>query len=912
MNVAIVAARGEAGERGMTTYSWTGTASTDFANAANWLDLDTGAPASVPGAQDTVELSGSGDIAGTGTVSAIDVTNARSLGWTLDGQFASRTVSDLGTLTLSDYLENSAPSQLLAASVSVVGQDSELLVDGARLAGLHGRLDVLVSTANPSGYAEAQLAIGDDDGHGQGLLDLGSGTVTVGDGPGGEGELSLNDGAITGGPASAIIVGKDGAYGDFYNTTNATTLAAGTLILGDSGTGEAVFHDPITLNLGRGYGPALVIGADDSKASATPGSGALDVSSGQTTIDGLAEVGEAGQGYLSTSLTMLTTERGLVIGDAGSAQGTVTLAETAWTDTGNIIVGNGGQGSLQITALNGIEGPYGLSTIDGDVQIGVRGGSGDVTLGATTLTVAGNTVLGASSLDTISLKGSEWDSAGHGVRLLAASAGQQGSTFSIGQDSSLIAGELTVGQGARVEASEAGTLSLGSSASGRAGFIDGLLVVAQGSTLTGLGNLAVAHSSYSGSNPTGLILGDGGAISLTASSRYALSLVGDGMATVQGGTLTADGGILAASQGRLLIEGGTVTAASSRVALDVAGNGSVFLQSGQLDTIGELSINASDRRPGESQPGTLSADFGASLSSSAATPGGLAVAIDGGLASLYGATWTIDGRAEVGALGHYGTLTAEGAVVDISGALMVGGARSYGMVSTSDTDTVISGGSLAAGQTGIAAASIVVGGDGSSITTGTLDIGTALTRGDLTIKDGDVTATGSANLNGVLRLSDRAELHADTINLEAHSAILGSGTLVASDIIVQGDIIVTHGSLVCLGPVTGAGVLHLSDATLQLTQSEAASVGISFGAAGTIVTPSIADLAGKLSGWQAGDAILFSGQAIASDSYANGTLSLFDSSQTLLGTEMFRGALSAGNFVLTSEQGTATLLSYHG
>ena len=163
----------------------------------------------------------------------------------------------------------------------------------------------------------------------------------------------------------------------------------------------------------------------------------------------------------------------------------------------------------------------------------------------------------------------------------------------------------------------------------------------------------------------------------------------------------------------------------------------------------------------------------------------------------------------------------------------------------------------------------------------------------------------------MLRLSYGAALHADTINLDAHSAILGTGTLVASDIIVQGDIIVTHGSLVCLGPVTGAGVLHLSDGTLQLTQGEAASVGISFGATGTIVTPSIADLAGKLSGWQAGDAISFSGQAIASDSYANGTLSLFDSSQTLLGTETFRGALNAGNFVLTSEQGTATLLSYH-
>ncbi len=895
----------------MTTYSWTGTASTDFGNAANWLDTATGVPAGVPGAQDTVALSGSGEITGTGTVSALAVTNARSLGWTLDGQFTSRTVSDLGTLTLSGYPEGSAPSQLLAGSVSVVGQDSEFLVDGATLGALHGRLDVLVSTANPSGYAEAQLAVGADDGHGYGLVDLGSGTVTVGDGLGGEGELSLNAGAITGDAASAIVVGKDGASGDFYNTTSATTLTAGALTLGDSGTGEAVFHDAVTLNLGSGHGPALVIGAQDGKGSATPGSGALYINLGQTTIDGLAEVGEAGQGYLSTSLTMLNTETGLVIGDAGSSQGTVTFAETAWTDTGNVVVGNSGQGSLLISASNGIQGPYGLSTIDGDVQIGVRGGSGAVTLEATTLTVAGNTVLGASSLDSISLKGSEWDSAGHGVRLLAASAGQQGSTLSIGQASSLNAGELTVGRGDSVEAFDAGTLSLGSSASGTAGSIDGLLALAQGSTLTAMGNLTVAHSFYSGNAAIGLVLGYGGVISLTASSHYALSLVDDGMATIQGGTLTADGGIVAATQGRLLVEGGTVTAMSSSIALNVASNGGVLVQSGQLDTIGELSINASDRRPGGSQPGTLSADAGATLRSTAAAQGGLAVAINGGLASLYGATWTIDGHAEIGALGHFGTLTADGAVVNVTGALLVGGARSDGMISTSDTDTVISGSMLAAGQTGIAAASIVVGGDGSSITTGTLDVGTALTRGDLSIQGGDVTAASSANLNGVLRLSYGAALHAETIDLDAHSAILGSGTLEASDIIVQGDIIVTQGSLACLGPVTGAGVLHLSEGTLALTQSEAASVGISFGAAGTIVTPSIADLAGKLSGWQAGDAILFSSQAIASDSYANGTLNLFDSGHALLGTETFKGSLSASNFVLTSEQGTATLLSYH-
>ncbi len=898
----------------MTIFSWTGTASSAFANAANWIDNGTGLPGAVPGAGDTAELAGTGAITGAGAVSALDITAARSLGWTLDGQFASRVVSDLGTLTLSDTLAPGAPSQLLATAVTVAGEDSSLTLEGATLGALHGHLDVLVSTANPNGLADAQLVVGSSTGAKAGFVDLGTGTATIGAGDGQVGALVLNDGAIAGDAGSAIVIGKDGGSGGLYDTSNQTTLSAGRLVVGDSGTGLAVLHYPVTLDLGDGGGPALVIGTTDYASGEKPGSGALNASGGQLSAQGAVDVGETGQGSLSLTDTMFDTEHGLVIGAVAGAQGAVALTEDAWKDTGDVVVGEHGAGSLLVSADPGSVGPYGASSIDGDVQIGVAGGSGSVTLQGSTLTVSGRTVLGAGHQDTIILQDAAWNSAGQDVRLVGSTVAGPfqpgGDSVTLSADSSLIAGFLSVGTQDFVIASQSGTITLGSSAAGAAGAIAGSLLLGQGSTLSARGNLRVDRS-LSASRQNGLTL-YGGTATLLASQGYALTLANGGLADLQGSgsRLTAQGGILA-SDGALEIQGGTVLASSGRLALDIAAGGRVDVQAGTLETSGLFSIGDSDRRLATFAPGgSLTAGSGAVLDSMAASPGGVAVAICGGSADIAQATWSVTGRFLVGATGH-GALSANGAVVEISGALQIGGARSAGNVSTGDTDTVVSGGTLSAGQTGISASSIMVDGGGSSLHTGALEIGTALSRGDLCIDGGAVVAVAGASLNGVLRLGHGGLLAAATIDLAPHAAILGSGTLQAGDIAVQGDVFVSRGSLAFIGPVSGAGVLHLSDGTLDLAQGEAAGVGIAFGAAGTLVTPSVAGVAGELSGWQGGDAILFSGQAIASDSFSHGTLSLFDGAHALLGTEVFSGAVSAADFVLTAEQGGGTLLSFH-
>ena len=273
----------------------------------------------------------------------------------------------------------------------------------------------------------------------------------------------------------------------------------------------------------------------------------------------------------------------------------------------------------------------------------------------------------------------------------------------------------------------------------------------------------------------------------------------------------------------------------------------------------------------------------------------------------------MSGRLDVGTGGLGGVLMTQDARVEIYGVFDVGSARSNGEVFGSNTDTLVTGGTLSAGQTGIAAESIVVGGDGSSISIGGLDVepgGAAhdSSRGSLAINNGAVRVAGDATINGVVRLGEGGLLVAQTITLNGITDVLGSGTL-SGNIVANGAITVGGGTLICMGPASGDGVFKLSDGTLQFGATDTA--GVAFGNAGTIVSPSISDLTGPLSGWQAGDTILFTAQAIAFDSYANGTLTLFDSMHHLLGTEMFTGSLDNQNFELTSEQGTGTLLSFH-
>ena len=197
---------------------------------------------------------------------------------------------------------------------------------------LGARLDVTVSAGDATGNV-AVLDLGDQSqqGHGDGTvanLQLGQGILRIGNGASQTGQLAIAGGLVTGGARSAIILGQDGALGVLSTEQGIPwEIEAGRLVVGDSGSGQVLLSPGGTLLVGHGGGRALILGAQDATGGAQDGSGKLAADGAVITVDGLAQVGEAGQGSLSVTQTQLTTEHGLVIGDAESGQGTVVLNE---------------------------------------------------------------------------------------------------------------------------------------------------------------------------------------------------------------------------------------------------------------------------------------------------------------------------------------------------------------------------------------------------------------------------------------------------------------------------------------------------------------------------------------------------------------------------------------------------------
>ena len=194
-----------------------------------------------------------------------------------------------------------------------------------------------------------------------------------------------------------------------------------------------------------------------------------------------------------------------------------------------------------------------------------------------------------------------------------------------------------------------------------------------------------------------------------------------------------------------------------------------------------------------------------------------------------------------------------------------------------------------------------------------LQVGYGSGGGSLTIAGGDAALSGDARLRGNVVLSLGGTLSAQgTVTVAAGTTLIGQGTLSASSIADLGRIGVSNGTLACLGPVSGAGLLSVRAGELVLGGTEAAGVGLVFGNAGTISVASVADLAGTITGWQSNDAIDFTTAHVARDSLSGQVLSLFDGGGHLLGTLTFAGPIALHNVSLAPDHGGGTLLGYHG
>ena len=270
--------------------------------------------------------------------------------------------ADTLTLGVGSATDKSQTGGIGAATIASGGSlnvQSLLLIGGN---GDQGTLAVNGGTVSVSGsmVAGASTVIG-------GTTLAGTGTVTVG-----SGGLLRATGTAT--ASDRMVLGRDTGGQGRVTVAGGTIASNGRLVIGDKGTGD------LTLNAG---GTGSANGAALGLSSG--GSGTLTVSASHFSSTGSIDVGVDGLGVLRVfSGGTLTTGSGAPTGAPTGARfgvsnvglGLIDGANALWTVGGDLIVGEQGLGTLNIT--NGAvvnAGTFAIALGNGS------GGSGDITVG---------------------------------------------------------------------------------------------------------------------------------------------------------------------------------------------------------------------------------------------------------------------------------------------------------------------------------------------------------------------------------------------------------------------------------------------------------------------------------------------------------------------------------------------------
>jgi T5SS/PEP-CTERM-associated repeat protein len=911
-------------------YSWTGKSSTSFNVIGNWYNQTAGAPATaVPGVNDEALITSSGSITGTGNVYDLGLTGSGA-GLTIAGQLAGSNLFAAGAVSVA------AGGSLIFSNIIDIGDninglvadiDASVTINAGGL--LRGTLptagysDILVGRNGGTGTltVTGQGALADAGARGFDVGDDGTGLISVAAGgqiTGGTGE-SYQSGAAT---QIGIALGDPGGSGTLTVAGAGAGATFGDLVdVGFGGTGVLTVASGGTLTAGDG---AVALNIGDSQGNAD-GTGSVTFNAGNGTLDGFTEIGAYGFGTLvlsgGASVTMTQTANtgdaaywSALLGIAAGAAGTLSIgSQSVLTTADGLGIGVQGQGELDVSGTADISAPGGDIAIDagtdagGSGVINVTGGVlDDVSSTGMIFGGGGSGTLNVSAGGTVLCGGS----AGFGGLILGDASGSSGTVSVSGAGATLsVAGQL------QDASAGGGVLSIGTGGAVTAGTTQGALGLVIGAD-GGTGSASVAGGDLSVTGQIGVGIVSAGSMSISA-----------------GGTVTAtSSGLSAMEIGQQSGEAGTVTVTGAGTTLTLtggltdggSGSGNFALTGGAQATIVSTAPNT--------LPGLIIAAF--SGSSGSLTVDGAGTVLNetgqfliggdgsGALTVSGGATLTVASGAGqtvpdaiIGAgedgVAATATVTGSGSNLSVAGALLVGD-------TSPGTLDVLAGAQVASNSLTVScnvgsSGSLSVAGAGSLLSTDLLQVGAARDRGTVSIDTGTVSVTGNASLHGALTLSDGGSLDATGIvQIAGDTTVNGVGTLSAAHIVDAGRIVARGGVMTCVGVITGSGFLYAGgDANMIIDGRVNASVGLHFGNNGTYTAASISELAGTITGWEARDALDFTGVKIASDSYSGNTLSLYDSNHKLLGREVFAGSYTVHNFALSADGGSGTLLTYH-
>ncbi len=511
-----------------------------------------------------------------------------------------------------------------------------------------------------------------------------------------------------------------------------------------------------------------------------------------------------GSGSVSVGHLALIEGGSLDVGHSGG-DGEVTIADEGVVDFGEINIGRGGYGTVNVTngrlaafnlTVGSIEGE-GHLTIGGDGTVLVEslgggtgslfvgsGGQGTLEVQGGTLSVSRNLVIGAPAPSPVQ-------------GLSAPGAGSGSANDILPSDGTL-----------RIDG---GTVNIG-----------GLLVVgnaeATGTLEIADGTLSVSEVIHVGSDVS--LGGEEAALTVPGGGGPRALLSPAGTVTLSGGTVTTSGLAVGGlgNSGAVFINGGSLNAAEFVDVGFAEGRGSLTVANGSLST-GYLSVGSD----GGSGFLTLT-DNSASVATST-----LSVGADGeGTVTVFAGTLSIAANLELGSGSGSGSgsLAVSGGLVTVSGSLLIGMDGGIG-------EFTLAGGALTAGE-------IMLGHD-SSYSSGQLNLlGGVLTTSRITAGPGEAqlslnggTLVATADEPGFVAsfLPGQVQLGQDGVTVDSNSHDIGITSVLEG---IGGLIKSGLGSLALGGSNTYTGMTTVSQGTLRVTGSIAASSLTQVNAGGTL------------------------------------------------------------------------------
>ncbi len=764
----------------------------------------------------------------------------------------------------------------------------------------------------------------------------GTGGVTVNSGTGNQtlsgantytGPTTITAGTLTASGGSAIRnSGAVVANGTFNLASSETigslagsgsvTLGANTLTITDSDSttfsGAISGTGGVTINDGAAPGNAFI---NQRFTGANTYTGPTTITSGTLTVGGGSAINDAGAVVIDSNGLLLLADGEAIGSLAGSGSVTMTSASTiltiAGSDTTTFSGRIGGSGGLTLSGsgtqtLSGVNAYIGPTTIGGASTLSVSGGSaindagaviangtlnlassetigslagtGSVTLGANTLTIAGSstTTFGGviSGAGALTLNGS-------GTQTLSGANTYTGAT--------------TLGGTHTLRLANAGGNTLANTADVAVG-ANATLEVVTDDTIGGLsgagdvflntGTLTITEAgSYSGaiSGSGGLTFDVGSANTYTLNSTLGASVnTYSGLTTITSGTLSASGGG-AIGDASTVVTNGTFSLASSETIGSLSGSGGVTLGANTLTLAGSGASTFS---------GVISGTGGVTVNSGTGTQTLSGANTYTGLTTITSGTLTVSG----------GNAIRDGGAVVANGTLSLASSETIGSLSGSGTVAL-----------GANTLTVDVANNTSTTFGGALTGSGGLTktgRGTLRLTGNNVASgyTGFVNISaGTVSVTSPNNLGSASVELSGGNA--SSGTLnFESDLTLTNAFVGTRGRLT----TSGANTINLNSSVFQLTN------GLIFGngttASNFILTPTNVTLTGGHGIVVADKATLVFGNEAAAttgsrQAIVDGTLDLngFDAELGLLG----------GFGLVTSNGGDATVtatgnISYNG